>query len=248
MRNRKFTNLLALAVVAIFALTGCVDLSDFEGGNGATPPVSSRTEGDLIIAPYEHRGDYDRKLFGGWDDPDGNGCDARNDVLRRDLKDPRIDSDGCKILSGELDDPYSDLTVEFTRGRKSSQDVPIDHVLPVSYAWNAAAYNWSEEKRVEFYNDQENLLAVSNISLKDGDTKLNGWKSDMTPGQIQHCIETGERTDPNGDPMDGSCELVGVEFTGQCEVGSMFLSTAARWNIPITQRDYEVAKEWSEGC
>ena len=29
---------------------------------------------------------YDRASWGDWADPDGNGCDTRNDILNRDLK------------------------------------------------------------------------------------------------------------------------------------------------------------------
>jgi len=40
----------------------------------------------IEIGPLDPAAGYSRLLFGsGWLDPDGNGCDARNDILRRDL-------------------------------------------------------------------------------------------------------------------------------------------------------------------
>ena len=53
---------------------------------------------------------YSREAFGpSWADTDYNGCDTRNDMLRRDLVDivlkPR--TRGCVVLEGVLVDPYS---------------------------------------------------------------------------------------------------------------------------------------------
>lgn len=42
---------------------------------------------------------YARDQFGdGWKDPDRNGCDARNDMLTRDLTDVVVASGGCKVV------------------------------------------------------------------------------------------------------------------------------------------------------
>ena len=67
---------------------------------------------------------YSRALFGpAWtddnDDPLGhNGCDTRNDILRRDLTARVIKpgSNGCAVLAGTLADPYTATTIHFTRG------------------------------------------------------------------------------------------------------------------------------------
>ncbi len=90
---------------------------------------------------------YDRDLFGQrWTDDvtvdDGhNGCDTRNDMLRRDLVDVviRPGSNGCTVLSGVLDDPYTGSVVPFLRGPGTSADVQIDHVVALSDAWQKGA-------------------------------------------------------------------------------------------------------------
>ena len=112
---------------------------------------------------------YERSRFGdSWTDDvtvaDGrNGCDTRNDVLRRDLVDVVIKSDtnGCTVLSGVLNDPYTGTTVDFVRGPGSSAQVQIDHVVALSNAWQTGAQQWDDMTRRNFANDPRNLLAVS---------------------------------------------------------------------------------------
>lgn len=80
---------------------------------------------------------YARDKFGSpWKDMDRNGCDTRNDILHRDLRNPNIDanSNNCKVLSGTLDDPYTGTVISFKRGKDSSSDVQIDHVVALSDA------------------------------------------------------------------------------------------------------------------
>ncbi len=118
---------------------------------------------------------YDRdELFGDWADPDGNGCDARNDVLARDLTNVVFGtgSDRCLVLSGTLLDPYSGKKINFVRGQGTSSLVPIDHVVAVSDAWQKGAFKWDATKRVNFYNDPLNLKATQrslNSQKRDGD-------------------------------------------------------------------------------
>lgn len=113
-------------------------------------------------------GKYKREYFGSaWRDTDGNGCDQRNDVLARDLTSPTFHQDGCKVLSGTLQDPYTGERIEHQRG---SSQVQIDHLVPLSWAWKHGADQWSEAKRVLFANDLANLTAVGagpNISKSD---------------------------------------------------------------------------------
>ncbi|MCU1432257.1 MAG: hypothetical protein JWP95_1362 [Actinotalea sp.] len=106
---------------------------------------------------------YERDLFGsGWVDVDRNGCDTRNDVLRRDLTGAALKAgtQGCVVLSGRLADPYSGTTIDFVRGGTTSTVVQIDHVVALSDAWQKGAQQWDEQTRVAFANAPLNLLAV----------------------------------------------------------------------------------------
>lgn len=102
-----------------------------------------------------------------------NGCDLRNLILLRDLRDTRLNEDGCEVLSGTLQsDPYTGKTITFQRGATTSQAVQIDHVVAVSDAWQKGAQQLTYDLRYQFYNDPLNLLAVdgpANNEKGDGD-------------------------------------------------------------------------------
>lgn len=116
---------------------------------------------------------YDREMFGpAWADVDRNGCDTRNDILLRDMQDVifKPGTKDCVVASGTLLDPFSGTEILFQRGQDTSSAVQIDHVVPLSLAWQTGAQQMSDAQRVEFANDPLNLLAV--------DGPLNGQKSD----------------------------------------------------------------------
>lgn len=117
---------------------------------------------------------YSRDQFGQtWADVDRNGCDTRNDILRRDLvnKSYKAGTGDCKVLSGDLPDPYTGRNIHFKRGPNSSA-VQIDHVVALSNAWQTGAQKLSSDSREAFANDPLNLLAVdgpTNEAKGDGD-------------------------------------------------------------------------------
>ncbi|NKX56249.1 GmrSD restriction endonuclease domain-containing protein [Arthrobacter mobilis] len=116
---------------------------------------------------------YSRDRFGdGWQDPDGNGCDARNDILNRDLAGirHRAGTHGCIVTSGTLNDPYTAARISFVRGNATSTAVQIDHVVALSDAWQKGAQLLSARQRLAFANDPLNLIAA--------DGPANGAKSD----------------------------------------------------------------------
>lgn len=122
---------------------------------------------------------YDRALFGqSWADIDRNGCDTRNDILRRDLTDIKVKSgtNGCKVMSGVLKDPYTGTTINFTQGKDSSSAVQIDHIVSLSDSWQTGAKDWDSVKREKFANDPANLLAVDGPANKQkSDSDAASW-------------------------------------------------------------------------
>jgi len=114
---------------------------------------------------------YTRAQFGqAWYDTDHNGCDTRNDILRRDLKSKQMQN-ACKVMAGTLaPDPYSGKSIRFVYGGAS--EVDIDHLVALSDAWQKGAATWAAGKRLALANDPLNLLAVdssTNRSKGDGD-------------------------------------------------------------------------------
>ncbi|WP_293781371.1 HNH endonuclease family protein [uncultured Aeromicrobium sp.] len=126
---------------------------------------------------------YTREQFGdAWTDAvdveyGRNGCDTRNDILRRDLTDVVFGDDRrCRVLSGVLDDPYTGKRIDFRRGELTSGEVQIDHLVPLSDAWQKGAQQWSRDKRIAFANDPINLLAVDGAANSaKGDADVATW-------------------------------------------------------------------------
>jgi len=106
---------------------------------------------------------YTRDQFGqSWFDTDRNGCDTRNDILRRDLTSRQM-KNACKVMAGTLTpDPYTGTSIRFIYGGAS--EVDIDHVVALSDAWQKGAARWPAGKRLAFANDPLNLLAVDRLS------------------------------------------------------------------------------------
>ena len=126
---------------------------------------------------------YERTQFGnGW--ANTAGCDTRNIILNRDFKDV-VTGDGCKILSGVLDDPYTGKEIAFKRGADTSDDVQIDHVVALSDAWQKGAQQLTKELRIQLANDPLELLAVdgaANQEKSDGDAAT--W---LPPSKLFRC-------------------------------------------------------------
>lgn len=132
---------------------------------------------------------YRREEFGRtWSDevdvPGGrNGCDTRDDVLRRDLADLREgDRNPCVVLSGTLDDPYTGKRLPY-HYRRASQ-IETDHVVALGAAWRAGAWAWTPQQRLNYANDLDVLLAVDKQANADKSSKTpDKWQ----PRQAYHC-------------------------------------------------------------
>lgn len=114
---------------------------------------------NAITTAKARQGGYDReRQFGGWAP---NGCGSattRDTILERDMTDIKKNAK-CQVVSGTLTDPYTGRTIYFTRGPKTSANVQIDHVVALQDAWASGARDWTQEKRVEYANSPDVLLA-----------------------------------------------------------------------------------------
>jgi hypothetical protein len=150
--------------------------------NAFPPPsaVAKQQLAGLVVAYNRDSAAYQRDAFGsGWSGQGSypkiqGGCEARDEVLRRDLAQVRAgDRNHCVIFSGELLDPYTGASHPYSRYRPSQ--IQIDHVVALGAAWRSGASKWTPERRVEFANDIDNMLAV--------DKQANQDKSSKTPDQ-----------------------------------------------------------------
>jgi hypothetical protein len=179
-----------VAMAAAVALSGCGELEaqlrqvEDAGGSSSSSSgvdvkkVRAKLE-KLEVKGRAPKTGFDRDKFGpAWADVDRNGCDTRNDILKRDLEDETFKpgTHDCIVLTGVLDDPYSGKTIKFKRGQDTSSKVQIDHLVPLSDAWQKGAQQWSAAKRKEFANDPLNLLAVDGpLNSQKGDSDAATW-------------------------------------------------------------------------
>jgi hypothetical protein len=138
--------------------------------NTQASPIDALTAlNNLEVKGRAPKTGYARSQFPHWSDPDRNGCDARNDTLKRDLTNVtyKVGTRECKVIAGQLLDPFSGKVITFSTTKVV---IDIDHVVALSNAWQTGAAYFDKNKRTQIANDPLNLLAV--------DSKLNRQKSD----------------------------------------------------------------------
>ncbi|WP_390891475.1 HNH endonuclease family protein [Dactylosporangium roseum] len=182
-RNGKAV-LLSLALAAVLTGAGSCEVSSTPGSAGpTTAPTGGATTGggtsgnagaaldSLTVASAGSMSGYSREKFTHWISQ-GNGCDTRDAVLKRDGKNVKV-ADGCKITSGSWYSPYDDKTLT------NPQDLDIDHMVPLAAGWRSGANKWTDEQRKQFANDmtRPQLFAVSLQSNRaKGDQDPSTWK------------------------------------------------------------------------
>ena len=90
----------------------------------------------------------------------------------------------CRIAdnTGEWYGPYGGDT--FTHYRQ----LDVDHVVALSYAWNAGAWMWTRDERREFANDPQNLIPVSSrLNRQKGARGPTEW---LPPREEYQCEYT----------------------------------------------------------
>ena len=133
---------------------------------------------------------YSRNQFGSqWTDIDRNGCDTRNDILKRDLTSVvfKEKTRNCVVETGILSDPYSGQVINFQRGEKTSALVQIDHVVALSNAWQTGIFQSSLKERTNFANDPINLMAVKgSLNSQKGDADAATWLPPNKPFRCEY--------------------------------------------------------------
>ncbi len=156
--------------------------------SAGTAGSAARVLSTLTVRGWAPLTGYARDRFGAaWYDADGNGCDTRDDVLRRDLGSVRLKAHtgGCVVAAGVLADPYSGRTVRFTRGIRTSAVVQIDHVVALADAWRTGAQRWTADRRRDYANDPLVLLAADGVlNEQKGDGDAATW---LPPDRAYRC-------------------------------------------------------------
>ncbi|HTM84125.1 MAG TPA: HNH endonuclease family protein [Mycobacterium sp.] len=167
---------IALAVLVVVAIVLLVGWMRRQPPAEPAEPVATGSPGfasartqlaGLSVKGWDRDTDYSRARFGeAWSDEVNvefgrNGCNTRDDVLRRDLAQLVVRPGTCYAQTGLLHDPYTGASVDFVRGPDTSGAVQIDHLVSLSDAWYKGARTWDAQRRKDFANDPANLLAVA---------------------------------------------------------------------------------------
>jgi hypothetical protein len=146
---------------------------------GTTVPASGEILGlldTLTVRDDPTIPGYSRSAWSHWDDINGTGCNAREDVLKAQVigfaqMDP-YDTSRCTIIEGDWYSAYDGVLYS-----GSPSELDIDHIVALSAAWRSGASTWNAAQRQAFANDPRNLIAVtasSNRSKSDDD--VGDWR------------------------------------------------------------------------
>jgi len=166
---------LAIGLVGALFGSGISAPAQAIGFSEATEVTAASVLSSLPVKGRAPKTGYTRAQFGqAWADVDRNGCDTRNDMLKRDLTNIayKVKTRDCVVLTGVLVDRYSGETINFVRGNVTSMEVQIDHVVALSNAWQTGAFKLTLIQRTALANDPMNLFAVKgrlNLQKSDGD-------------------------------------------------------------------------------
>ena len=164
---------------------------------------------------------YQRDAFGdAWSDAAvgvvyaRNGCDTRNDVLKRDAMPGTVrikaNTHNCKVLGGRWTSPYTGRVLTSTRS------VQIDHVVPLGRAWAAGAKSWDAQRRLAFANDPDNLMAVDGSSNQSkGDKGPSAWRPKQ-PFQCAYAVHYLYSTTKYRLPVSPSDRAALGQMLGTC--------------------------------
>jgi hypothetical protein len=130
----------------------------------------------LVVDDRRPPDGYSRDLFPTWLDLDGNGCDARVDVLVQESLTPaQVDRTGsCAVLAGDWHSRYDGVDVS------DPAELDVDHLVPLGEAWRSGADTWTADRRAAYANDvtdEDQLVAVTASSNRSkGDRDPSEWR------------------------------------------------------------------------
>lgn len=136
---------------------------------------------NIVQAEQEISNPYNRRNWGGWIDADRDCQDSRQEILIRDSieKVKFKTSKNCRVKSGLWVGPYSG------KKARNPSKFDIDHIVPLSHAYEVGGKDWTREQKKLFANDFENLLVTdSSANRSKGKKAPHEW---MPPNKKYHC-------------------------------------------------------------
>ena len=180
--------LLAISALLAMLLTGCrlaptPPSPDVDADAAAS---AARQLASLTVVPRPPADPtYRRAEFGSsWADTDRNGCSQRVDALARvvDRNQPftEVRRGRCArdVIAGTWVDPYTGQPMTFTnvKDQQQAQQIPVDHVVALAAAWRYGARDWTDERRLQFATDLDNLQPTSRTVNSAKSDNAAAWR------------------------------------------------------------------------
>ena len=150
----------------------------------APEPQPNRYEellAQLIIAD-EFPSGYDRDFFRHWIDTDGDGCNARREVLIAEAIEAPVIGTDCELLGGLWYSVYDGVTTT------DDGDFDVDHMVALKEAWESGAYAWDPNRRRAFANDLDTPQALIAVTASSNRSKSDRDPADwLPPLSSYHC-------------------------------------------------------------
>jgi len=141
---------------------------------------------DLPVA-VENRTGYSRDLFRHWIDVDGDGCNARYEVLIAEaVTAPKVSSP-CYLSGGRWYSYYDNAYWT------DPSDLDIDHFVPLAEAWDSGASAWTSTQRRSFANDlgddRSLAAATDNVNQSKSDRDPADWLPPYSSARCRYITE-----------------------------------------------------------
>lgn len=126
---------------------------------------------------------YDRDLFKHWSDADGDGCNARYEVLIEESLTPVTVASGCKLSGGTWVSAF-DL-----KETNDPSTFDVDHLVPLKEAWDSGAWAWDAATRQAFANDLDYDMSLVAVSASSNRSKSDRDPADWMPPNKDYWCE-----------------------------------------------------------
>lgn len=207
----KMKSALVTALTAGLLLTGLTAPAQA----ATTYTTDLRSAVRALPVALENNVGYDRnRYFGQWIDQNKDCQNTRHEVL---ISETRVtptytSSSRCSVAAGKWITSFDNKT------HTSATTVQIDHTVPVHEAWGSGARNWTQARRVAFYND----LGYAG-ALNAQTSALNSAKQASGPEQWM--------------PPANRCTYI-IQWTVM----------KARWGMTVDKAEKAALISWADKC
>ncbi|MFD3997176.1 HNH endonuclease family protein [Streptomyces sp. NPDC058583] len=170
---------------------------------------------EQIPLVVEDRTGYTRDSFKHWNKGLNatDGCNTRNEVLLSEATETPMIGARCKLTGGSWFSYYDGRTLTDTN------DIDIDHMVPLAESWDSGASGWTPARREAYANDQD--ASTSLVAVTD---RVNQAKADRDPAEWMPPLP------------DAHCRYI-----------SEWVATKLRWGLAADQAEADALTVYAEG-